>query len=162
MTFVNYYHLSLALSAAFDTIDHNILIERLKNMYGIDSTALNWFRSYLSNRTQSVLVEDSVSKELPMSYGVPQGSKLGPILFNSYIAPLSGIAHKHGVDDEKYADDEQLYLSFKPRLPNDGSDAVVRIENCIEEIRQFLQQNKLCNNSEKTEFLIIGTPQQLK
>ena len=97
-----------------------------------------------------------------MSYGVPQGSKLGPILFNSYIAPLSGIAHKHGVDDEKYADDEQLYLSFKPRLPNDGSDAVERMENCIEEIRLFLQQNKLCNNSEKTEFLIIGTPQQLK
>jgi hypothetical protein len=109
----------LDLSAAFDTIDHSILIKRLYNNYGIDGTALNWFKSYLSNRSQSVTINNTESNKVALKFGVPQGSKLGPVLFNSYVAPLSNIARKYNIEDQKYDDDEQLILSFKPRLPMD-------------------------------------------
>ena len=150
----------LDLSAAFDTIDHEILLQRLKNRHGIEGKALEWFRSYTTNRTQSVIINDKISDKLDLKYGVPQGSKLGPILFNSYIAPVSEMADMNNINDEKYADDQQLILSFKPTI--DGQeDAKKRMEKCIEDIRLFLNNNMLCNNSDKTELLIIGTPQQL-
>ena len=151
----------LDLSAAFDTIDHVILTNRLQYNYGITGTALNWFKSYLSDRTQSVTINGTDSDNVALKYGVPQGSKLGPILFNSYIAPLSNIARRYKIRDQKYADDEQLILSFKPNLPIDCINATKLMEGCIKDIRSFLHQNKLCNNSDKTEFLLIGTPSQL-
>ena len=152
----------LDLSAAFDTIDHEILISRLENSYGVKGTALKWFKSYMANRSQSVLVNNTESEKKKLKFGVPQGSKLGPILFNSYIAPVSMIAKKHGVSDEKYADDHQLYLSFKPKPTDEQQEVKQKIENCICEIREFLHGNKLCNNGEKTELLIIGSASQLK
>jgi len=152
----------LDLSAAFDTIDHGILLRRLENVYGIKDTALNWFRSYMSNRTQSVIINNTESERKLLNYGVPQGSKLGPILFNSYIAPVSKIAEANGIIDEKYADDHQLILSFKPKESKDQQAASKKMEKCIEDIRNFLQNNKLSNNGEKTEFLLIGSPLLLK
>jgi hypothetical protein len=151
----------LDLSAAFDTIDHNILIHRLQSRYGVDGTALEWFKSYVSDRSQLVTINDTLSDMLPLKFGVPQGSKLGPILFNSYIAPVSEMADKNKVNDEKYADDQQLILSFKPTF-TDQEEARQRIEKCISDIRKFLHQNMLCNNSEKTELLIIGSSHQLR
>ena len=150
----------LDLSAAFDTIDHDILLHRLENGYGIKRTALNWFKSYLSNRTQSVIINDTCSNKKKLRYGVPQGSKLGPLLFNAYIAPLSEIAKRNDIEDENHADDEQLILSFKPN-PAECLRAKCKIEICINEIRDFLLKNKLCNNGEKTEFIIVGRKSQL-
>jgi hypothetical protein len=152
----------LDLSAAFDTIDHDILMKRLENRYGIKGAALNWFKSYLSDRTQSVLINDTESIKKHIKYGVPQGSKLGPILFNSYIAPVSKIAEKNGIVDEKYADDHQLILAFKPKEGMGQSQAKIKMEKCISEIKEFLENNKLSNNSEKTEFILIGSPAQLR
>ena len=151
----------LDLSAAFDTIDHGILLKRLQKRYGVHSSALAWFKSYISDRSQSVTINDKVSNKLPLNFGVPQGSKLGPILFNSYIAPVSEVARRNHVEDQKYADDEQLILSFKPILETQ-SQAVSKMEKCITDIRNFLHENKLCNNGDKTELLLIGAPQQLK
>jgi hypothetical protein len=152
----------LDLSAAFDTIDHNILINRLESRYGVSGSALKWFKSYLSNRSQSVVIKNDTSESLPLNYGVPQGSKLGPILFNSYIAPVSQIAGRNNVQDEKYADDQQLILSFKPTHTADQLQARENMEKCIKEIRDFLHQNMLCNNGDKTELLIIGSVHKLK
>ena len=151
----------LDLSAAFDTIDHDILLTRLQKRYGVHDSALAWFKSYISDRSQSVIINDKVSSKLPLNFGVPQGSKLGPILFNSYIAPVSEVAQRNQVEDQKYADDEQLILSFKPTLKSQ-EDAVQKMEECIVDIRHFLHDNKLCNNGDKTELLLIGAPQQLK
>ncbi len=67
----------LELSAAFDTIDHEILLKRLSTRCGIEGTVLNWFHSYLSNRTQTVIIDSSESPLEPLKYGVPQGSVLG-------------------------------------------------------------------------------------
>ena len=101
----------LDLSAAFDTIDHNILFRRLYNL-GIRGPALSWFRSYLSGRTQSVVIGDIKSASRNLPYGVPQGSVLGPILFTIYTLPLGDIARKYGLKVHIYADDTQLYISF--------------------------------------------------
>ena len=75
----------LDLSSVFDTIDHDVLLDRLRSRYGIKGTALNWFRPYLSNRTESVRVGDSSSSNRTLKYGVPQGSVLGPILFSLFF-----------------------------------------------------------------------------
>ena len=79
----------LDLSAAFDTIDHDILITRLNGTFGISGTALCWLTSYLKDRYQRVKVGNSFSEEAILKFGVPQGSVLGPILFTMYTQPLA-------------------------------------------------------------------------
>ena len=81
----------LDLSAAFDSIDHNILFDRLSHSFGINQSALNWIKSYLSNRNQKIKINDLYSNELPINFGVPQGSVLGPLLFTMYIYPMTEI-----------------------------------------------------------------------
>ena len=87
----------LDLSAAFDTIDHNILLQRLEHLYGISGTPLNWFRSCLSNRTQVVIINNKLSQPSMLKFGVPQGSVFGPILFILYTKPLITLIRQHSV-----------------------------------------------------------------
>ncbi|XP_072041364.1 uncharacterized protein [Amphiura filiformis] len=139
----------LDLSAAFDTIDHEILLQRLEKRYGIGGVALSWFRSYLANRTQSVVIGDSESRQHELVYGVPQGSVLGAPLFTFYSAPLSDIIKKHNIDHLMYADNNtQIYLLFKP---SEKDSAMRRIELCVKDIKIWAVANKLQFNDEKTE-----------
>ena len=102
----------LDLSSAFDTIDHDILIDRLHRRFGLNGAVLRWFRSYLSNRSVAVRVGDSFSTYKPFSFGVPQGSVLGPRLFSMYLDPVCSIISVYNICHIAYADDITLYTSF--------------------------------------------------
>ena len=78
----------LDLSAAFDTLDHRILLDRLQFDFGISGSALNWIESYLSNRTQRIYIDGVLSSNFNLKFGVPQGSCLGPLLFSLYASKL--------------------------------------------------------------------------
>ena len=151
----------LDMSAAFDTIDHNILIDILKNDFGVVDSALQWFRSYLANRKQQVVIDRCKSSEFMVATGVPQGSCLGPVLFLLYVSGLSEIISKHLPCHHAFADDTQLYLSFKPQNLSHQESAGKAMEDCIDELRNWMTAHRLFIQSSKTEFIIIGSRQQL-
>ena len=152
----------LDLSAAFDTVDHQILLERLSDEVGIRGTALNWFRSYLSGRSQRVFVHGVFSRPFDLNCGVPQGSCLGPLLFIIYVSKLFKIVEHYLPDAHCFADDTQLYLSFKPLGDTAQADAIQAVEKCIDAVRNWMIQDRLLINDDKTEFLLVGTRQQLE
>lgn len=141
----------LDLSAAFDTIDHNILINRLKST-GVQGQALQWFKSYLTDRYQFVNLNGQPSQICPVKYGVPQGSVLGPLLFTIYMLPMGDIIRRHGISFHCYADDTQLYISTKP----DETSELSKLTECIKDIKDWMTNNFLLLNSDKTELLLIG------
>lgn len=121
----------LDLSAAFDTIDHQTLPHRLENLFGITGKPLAWMSSYLSDRFQTVCVDGMLSAPVGMNYSVPQGSVLGPKNYIMYTKPVGNICRSHGLKHHFYADDSQLYLSFKPFEAPSVSEALQRIESCL-------------------------------
>jgi len=148
----------LDLSAAFDTVDHEILLARLSTSFGIRSSALSWIKSFLLSRTQTVLFAGQRSKCSPVSCGVPQGSVLGPILFLLYTVDVIEIARHHGLGVHSYADDTQLYLHTPATSLAEQS---VKITTCISEINVWMASNRLKLNTNKTQFMCAGTRQQL-
>ena len=103
----------LDLSAAFDTVDHAILLTRLESSFDLTDRALSWIRSYLDNRSQTVFFNGKTSSRFNVPHGVPQGSVLGPVLFVLYTADIGSITHRHDLLSHFYADDSQLYLSCR-------------------------------------------------
>ena len=148
--------LLLDLTAAFDTIDHTILIQRLEHWVGLSGTALSWFHSYLTSRTYFVNLADFESDKHDICSGIPQGSILGPLLFSLYILPLGELIAAHGVNFHFYADDTQLYLSVAPDAPC----ALDPLLSCVSSIKHWMSENFLKLNEDKTEVLVIGSNEQ--
>ncbi len=142
----------LNLSSAFDMVDHTILISRLENLVGMQDTVLKWFQSFLNNRKFSVCIGKHTSSAAHLSCGVPQGSILAPTLFSLYLLPLSSIFLKYSIYFHLYADDTQLYLSFKH---NDSSSIEVLLA-CLQEAKSWLEHKCLALNENKTEIVLFG------
>ena len=143
--------LLLDLTAAFDTIDHCILISHLEHGVGIKGTALEWFRSYVTGRGFTVSIGGSMSSSAPLSSGVPQGSILGPILFALYLLPLGLILRKHGMSFHFYADDSQIYFPIK----RDSTTPVSQLLKCLADIKAWMALNFLNLNESKTDIIIF-------
>ena len=158
----------LDLSTAFDIVSHKLLINHLKYCFGITDTILQWISSYLTNRSQRVMVCNELGEVAELSrksleQGILQGSTLGPILFNLFMSPLGGICQAQGIKFAGNADDTQNYMSFRP-LNNSSQpqiDCINKLELCLEDVRSWMQVNFLKLNESKTEFIIFVTRQQL-
>ncbi|CAB3989706.1 Hypothetical predicted protein, partial [Paramuricea clavata] len=111
----------LDLSAAFDTVDHLMLLTRLSKRFGIRGRVLDWLTSYLTSRKLFIRVEGTDSLLSDLDCGVPQGSVLGPLLYSLYTAPLADVARRHNLRFHFFSDDGQLYIAFKT---NDRDDLI--------------------------------------
>ena len=142
-------------------ITHRVFLRRPEVTYGITGTALQWFRSYLTGRTQRVYINQTYSDDFPLPHGVPQGSCLGPLLFTMYASKLFDVVKNHLPNIHAYADDTQIYLSFKLDSTAGEQDAITALQDCITDIRSWMIADRLKLNDDKTEFMIIGTRAQL-
>ena len=142
----------LDFSSAFDTIDHTILVHRLHIDFGFTDTVLQWFSSYLTDRTHYVSLCNHHSDFAPVYSGVPQGSVLGPILFTMYIKPLSAVIDSHSIIHHSFADDLQLQMSAPPdRI----SELLHSMQSCICDVKAWATVNMLRLNDSKTELMLV-------
>ena len=146
---VRYGVVFLDLKKAFDTVDHDILLQN-----GINGLALNWLKSYLSHRIQYCQVDGHLSNPLTVTTGIPQGSGLGPLLFLIYINDFPKCL-RHTKPD-MFADDTQITTS--------NSDISVILENLnadLLNVSTWMSANKLTLNNNKAEFMVIGSNRRL-
>ena len=134
----------LDLTAAFDTIDHAILLSRLRHRFGVTGAALDWLRSYLANRKQLVRIGSDNSSPTSVPFGT------------AYITPLGDLIRKYGL----YADDTQIYISFPPG-GDEQSDALNCLHRCLEDTVKWAQSNLLKLNDQKTDVVVFGTKHKL-
>ena len=150
----------LDLLATFNTVDHSILTSTLKTKFGINELALKWFDSYLQPRLFKVAVNRKYSYEKQLTYIVPQGSCSGAYLFNLYCSTLNDIVpsdlHLSG-----YADDHSVRKEFRANDRNAELQTKEEIEECMVNIRLWMDQVRLKMNSAKTKFIYFGSKVQL-
>ena len=138
--------------SAFDTIDHPILVHRLHTDFGFTDTVLQWFSSYLTDRTHYISLSNHCSAFAPVHSGVPQGSVLGPLLFTMYIKPLSAIIDSPSIMHNSFADDLQLQMSAPPdRI----SELLHSMQSCISDVKAWATENMLKLNDNKKELMLV-------
>ena len=162
------------MSAAFDVVDISILLDKLK-IYGFQDCSINWLSSYLTNRKQQVFIDGNLSEPLDLEAGVPQGSILGPLLYTLFTNDLPEVIHNHADEANEvneaifqmnckecggiccYADDTTFTKSAKDPL-------IVKkeIEVKYKELSEYMSNNKLCINSDKTHLLVMTSSKMHK
>ena len=145
--------LLIDLSAAFDTVDIELLLNILHFEFGVCGVALRWFRSFLTGRNQRVLIENTLSETLNVDFGVPQGSVLGPVLFNIYIQSLFKLIEKCGFCTSGYADDNNAYQSFS--LNFQFGLITQKLPYLMSEITKWMNCHFLKINPDKTEIILF-------
>jgi hypothetical protein len=154
----------LDMSAAFDCVDHTILLRRLQQGFGLAGDVINWIRSFLTGRTQQVVYNGTMSTVQPVHFGVPQGSVLGPILYILYTTELELIVERCGMKLHQYADDCQIYVSVKVKDREDpaAAAAVNKLSKCLTDVNCWLSASRLRLNPAKTQVMWLGSSQQLR
>ena len=149
---------TIDLSVAFDTVDDQILSERLKTDFGIGGEVALWLRSYFTNRSQIVRISSAAADRTPMHMGVPQGSVLGHLLFTAYMSPISRIIERYGIRQHHYADDTTLYADVTDarNLPPPA------LTQCCEHLTAWCYANGMQLNPDKSEVILFYSPSQLK
>ena len=145
-------------SAAFDAVHHDTLLDRARTVFGIYDVALDWIRSFVTGRTQQIVVGSEKSTVFSSKSGVPQGSVLGPILFGMYVSPVGDVIAQHHVHYHQYADDMQLYVSVRPQ----DCVTIPSLEQCATDVSRWFTENALLLNPTKTEAVIFGTSRRLR
>ena len=142
----------LDFASAFDTIGHPILVQRLHADFGFTDAVLQWFSSFLTDRTHYVSLSSHCSAVAPVHSGVPQGSVLGPILFTMYIELLSAIVDLHSIIHQSFADDLQLQMS----APTDEiSELLNSMQSCISDVKAWATASMLKLNDNKTVLMLV-------
>ena len=147
--------LLLDCSAAFDTVDHEILLDILYRDIGLRDAVLKWFASFLKGRRQSIIINGVKSESRENRFGVPQGSVLGPVLFNIYVRGLIGYLESHGFSIHGYADDHQVFKSF--RIEFQFSTIRDCLPKCLELVSSWMQKFFLKLNASKSQ-VVVFTP----
>ena len=149
---------SLNLSAAFDTLDHNILIDILNRHFNISDLALSWFCSYLSQRSQFVKMDNFSSSLTSLNSGVPQGSVLGPILFSLYTSPMCSIIVQHDLLFHQFADDITLFTGVSHPDP---SPTLFKLSSYFSALNSWFSQSQLKLKPTKSEVMFVGSSRLL-
>ena len=152
----------LDLSAAFDTIDHHILLHRFEHLFRITGLALQWITSYLGNRYQAVVIDGKRSAPVLLQYGVPQGSVLGPKMYTMYTRPLGDVIRNHGPNHHMFADDTQLYVSYCLKTALAETRELGKVNECLRNTDSWMEANMLCKNDDKTEVMFFASKHTLK
>ena len=145
--------LFLDLKKAFDTVDHNILLSKLMT-YGIKGKAHKWFQSYLEKRQQTCKINKKMSDKTTITCGVPQGTNLGPLLFLLYINDLPNCLEM--TNASMFADDTSQSCNGVSSADIEG-----KLNHDLEKVHAWLTANQLTINSNKSEYMIIGSRQKL-
>ena len=146
----------LDMSAAFDTVDHDILLDRLESKFGIKHMVKSWFSTYLRDRVTKVSIDGDSSDNYIMRYSLPQKSIIGPHGFILYTSPVGNIMRSFDISFHAYADDLQLYAEFDPRSEGDCERVLARLSSCIDVINEWMILSTLRLNQDKTEFFLIA------
>ena len=149
----------LDLSAAFDTVDHDKLLNILQREIGVCGVALEWFSSYLKGRCQRVKIGTFESADIIIKFGVPQGSVLGPILFNIYIRSLYSTVKSVNFNIHGFADDHQVYKAFNSNM--EYQIMTNDLPSCFAEIDRWMIEHFLQLNPGKTEIIVFGSQPML-
>lgn len=153
----NVLFVMLDLSAAFDTVNHQILIDTLFTKFRVEGMALKWLKSYLSGRTFSVKCGNTIGSGVyRLDTGVPQGSVLGPVLFNCYITELFSGLEALDVCFHSYADDVQIWCSYNPKSKYGEIECRRRLADALEFVYDWMRRQSLKLNCSKTIFLPLS------
>ena len=141
---------------AFNLVDHELLLRKL-HIYKFDESSLSWFKSYLDNRTQQVVINNSSSSSGDVVCGVPQGSILGPLLFLLFINDLPLSLKNSSVSVDLYADDTTLYY-----IASDKAVLESNLQKALNIVRAWCLENGMIINTDKTKLMLIASRQKKK